>query len=565
MIKVLIVDDETLARINLRHLINWEREGCTVCGEADGGAEALKKIEELMPDIVFTDMNMPGMSGVDFIKAARLISPSVRLVAFSAFEDFEYVRQSLKEGALDYLVKHKLDAGSLSAILRAVKDSISRETTEKQKIDRMMEMASSGKALIQQNVLRNLLNGYIQEDFRAVLKEYDICLDDRRLVVAAARMDNYYGIKERFTAREFAVFMESVNNILANACSEAGKMVYVNMEDGRFAFIMSFAGAASEAQINAKAVSGLCGVEGTVKRFLNITMSFGVSGICHGYSKLKDFYGEACMLLEKGYYKGTNYIIQKNELVNGSAPQTPSGLSAAEEKHIIACIRGLKKEGVEEAVNRVFSGLKAGKASHESAKIVSIDLINILNRMAKEFGITPNTIYPSNAGLYEEIRRCGTLDELRLRFRVLFNSLFDALEGNGVHTSCSPPVKKAVEYILSNYHRNISLSDVSEHVKVSPQYLSKLFKEECRRGFVSYLNNVRIERAKRMLEEGAELKELAGRLGFNHYTYFFTVFKEITGITPQQYEKAVSARRDTQALSPEKRRSGAEKAFEDLI
>ena len=543
MIKVLIVDDETIARINLRHLINWEREGCAICGEADNGTEALKRIEELKPDIIFTDMNMPGMSGVEFIKAARLILPSVRIVAFSAFDDFEYVRQSLKEGALDYLVKHKLDSGSLLAILNTVKANINKETMEKQKINRIMEMASSGKALIQKNVLKNLLNGYIQENFEAVLKEYEICLDDRNLVVAAARMDNYYNIKEKFTAQEFAVFMESMDNILTNVCSETGKMVHVYMEDGKFAFVMSFAGAASEAQISSKAVSNICNVEGTIKRFLNITMSFGISSICPGFSRLKDFYSEAGMLLENGYYKGSNYIIQKNELVNGSAPQVPSGLSAAEEKHIISCIRGLKKDSVLEAVNGIFSDLKARKASYESAKIVSIDLINILNRMVKELGLAPNAIYPSNASLYEEIKKYGTLEELLQRFRVLFGSLLDVLGGSSISVAYSPLVKKAVEYILNNYHRNISLSEVSEHVNVSPQYLSKLFKEECKKGFVSYLNNIRIEQAKRMLEEGAELKDLAHKLGFNNYTYFFTVFKEVTGVTPQQYEKTISARR----------------------
>lgn len=549
MIKVLIVDDETIARINLRSLINWEREGCIICGESENGPDALKKIEALGPDIVFTDMNMPGMSGVEFIKEIRRISPAVKVVAFSAFDSFEYVRQSLKEGALDYLVKHKLDSSSLLSILNTIKDSIKKESMERQRINRMMEMATSGKALIQKNVLMNLLNGYIQGNFEAIMREYDICLEDKNLIVAAARIDNYYQLRDKFSDREFAGFLEAINSVLENACSENGKTVHVQMEDGCFVFIMSFAGTAGEAQINAKAVNSICNIEGAVKRFLNIRMSFGLSSICPTFSKIKDFYGEACTVLENGYYKGSNYIVQKNELVNRAKGQVFAGLSVAQEKNLISCIREVKKESTVEAIKEIFSNLRENKASYEHVKMVSIDLVNLLNRMGKEFGLDLNTVYLNNSRLYEEIKKYDSMEELQQWFNMLFSSLLGVLEISNIHAGHSPVIKKAIEFILNHYHKNISLSDVSEYVRVSPQYLSKLFREECKKGFVSYLNHVRIERAKRMLEEGVELKDLAQKLGFNSYTYFFTVFKENTGVTPQQYEKAVIARKKLETSS----------------
>lgn len=113
------------------------------------------------------------------------------------------------------------------------------------------------------------------------------------------------------------------------------------------------------------------------------------------------------------------------------------------------------------------------------------------------------------------------------------------LISNTIHYNYSNVIKKSIEFILNNYNRNISLSDVSQHVNVSPQYLSRLFKEECGVNFVTYLNTVRIEHSKRMITEGCELKSLTQKLGFNSYTYFFTVFKEITGMTPQKYEKLI--------------------------
>ena len=90
-------------------------------------------------------------------------------------------------------------------------------------------------------------------------------------------------------------------------------------------------------------------------------------------------------------------------------------------------------------------------------------------------------------------------------------------------------------YIHKNYNKNISLTEVSQVINVSPQYLSKLFKDECGQGFVHYLNSIRVEQAKNWIREGVPLKSLALKAGFNNYTYFFKVFKEVTGMTPQEW------------------------------
>lgn len=169
--------------------------------------------------------------------------------------------------------------------------------------------------------------------------------------------------------------------------------------------------------------------------------------------------------------------------------------------------------------------------------MISVELTNIFERIIKEAGISFNDIYSKNINLYEEAAQFRSIDELSKWFKGMYIKLLTVLEANQIKGEYSATIKKAVEFILSNYNRDISLSDVSDAVDVSPQYLSKLFKEECGKGFVSFLSCVRIEQAKRLLKEGVKIKDLAEQIGFNNYTYFFTVFKDVTGMTPQQYEK----------------------------
>lgn len=539
MIKVLIVDDEAIARINLSCLVNWEKEGFVICGEAEGGDEALKKASELKPDIIFTDMNMPGMNGVEFIKKVKKISTSIKIIVFSGYEDFEFVRQSLKEGVIDYFIKHKMDAEALLSILHTIKENIEKESKESQRISQIMMLAKSGESVKRKNILMNLLNGYLQEDHKVLWEKYGIYLDENKLIVAAARIDNYYNIKKKFAVQEFNVFAETLENILSNLCEEIGKISYVNLEGGKFVFIMSFSNEVSEVKINYETIANINNIENTVKRFLNITMSFGISSLCPSIAELPSHYTEACTLLEKGYYKGENYIVQKSELSKVDNSHRFEGLSVSDEKNIIACIRSLNNESVLKAIENVFKNLKAEKFSYDTVKIINIDLINLLQRTIKEFNLTFDRIYPFSANLYEDAIKFDSLDELMVWFKSLYNTLMEVLIKNSIHYNYSIVIKRAIEFILKNYDKNISLSDMSQYVNVSPQYLSKLFKEECGVNFVTYLNTIRIEQSKRMITEGCEIKSLTKKLGFNSYTYFFTVFKEITGMTPQKYEKLI--------------------------
>ncbi|WP_313559060.1 response regulator [Ruminiclostridium cellobioparum] len=539
MIKVFILDDETIARINLRHLINWEKEGYVICGEADNGADALKKAEELQPDIIFTDMNMAGMNGVEFINQVKRIVPSAKIIAFSAFDDFEFVRQSLKEGAVDYLIKYRMDAGSLLSMLESIKNSIRTESMERQKNDRIREMATSGKALVQKNVIMNSLNGYLKDNFAAIIKEYEIDLDDKNLIIAASRIDDFYSIKEKFNTQERAVFIQTVDNILTGICEDIGKTVYVGMDEGKYIFLMSFGDILSEAAIYSRAITNIGTIEGTVKRFLNVTLSFGLSGICPVAAKIDEYYREARKVLDDGYFKGSNYIVQKRELACNETPRRNTGLSAAEEKNLLGGIRNSKKDGVIKTLEDIFRSMKENKCPFDTVKMTCIDLINLLSRVIKEFNISSGKVFTSTSSPYDDFKKFENLEELLNYFKFLYTALLDVLEQNKLNSGYSPIIKKSIDYIINNYHSDISLSSVAEKVNVTPQYLSKLFKEECNEGFTYYLNSIRIEQAKQMLAEGINFKDLAPKAGFNNYTYFFTVFKEFTGMTPHQYEKTI--------------------------
>lgn len=108
MFRVLIVDDEMLVRTNLKMMLDWEKNGFTIYGEASSGVEALKLIEKLQPDIILSDVKMPGMDGLQLSMEVNQKYRKIKMIMLSNYDDFDLVKGTLQNGALDYILKHSL-------------------------------------------------------------------------------------------------------------------------------------------------------------------------------------------------------------------------------------------------------------------------------------------------------------------------------------------------------------------------------------------------------------------------------------------------------------------------
>lgn len=118
--KLLIVDDEMLIRKGIINYINWEKEGLEIVGEASNGEEALIMIDKYRPHIVITDIVMPVMNGIDFVKVVKQDYPDIEIIVLSSFENFDYVRSTFQSGVADYILKPKINGEELLKTLHRV-------------------------------------------------------------------------------------------------------------------------------------------------------------------------------------------------------------------------------------------------------------------------------------------------------------------------------------------------------------------------------------------------------------------------------------------------------------
>ena len=105
MYKVLIVDDEPVIAEGLKKIVDWEKYNCVVAGTASSGKEGLAMVEKCQPDILFTDIRMPGMDGLTMLAALRSEHKNLQVIILTGYRDFDYARQALNLGVFRYLVK----------------------------------------------------------------------------------------------------------------------------------------------------------------------------------------------------------------------------------------------------------------------------------------------------------------------------------------------------------------------------------------------------------------------------------------------------------------------------
>ena len=118
MFQLFIVDDEPLLREGLRVSIPWEEFGFSVAGEEDNGAEALRRIEELHPDVLITDIRMGGMDGLDLIRHVKKKNPGIQIIILTAYNEFSYAKVAIDNDVFAYISKPAMNEEIISVFCR---------------------------------------------------------------------------------------------------------------------------------------------------------------------------------------------------------------------------------------------------------------------------------------------------------------------------------------------------------------------------------------------------------------------------------------------------------------
>lgn len=531
MLKVVIVDDDFTARSNFKTMIDWEKHGFVLCGEATNGQNAIAVIEASAPDIVITDMFMPLMDGVALISYLILHYPKIKCIALSGYEDFDYVKESLKNGAVDYLLKHKLDNINLLNVLRMASEKINRE-------HKAMKQLVQSREILRQDFIRRLVVGSMYDRLliSKTVKELELPINVSHLLLVVVAIDDLHFLKKRFTQEEMSRFISSVKDVVEDILQDMGNGIMSFIDEGKFVIIFHFGTIRSELYIDNHVATTVKRIRESFKRYLNITGCFSLSRLFHNLGDISKLYKEIDEALSEKIIAGQDQIFRESSHL-GSSGIDFFNLDVKDEKLIMMAIKSGNTKSVTHYLTAVFDKIITLKVSYKAVQMICIELIGIANRIARESSIDVKEIYSNKDIPYDEMKKQETIMDVKKWIAGVYERLIHLLLRTDGCEGYTESTRKAIQYIRRNYTQDVSLYQAAQEIGVNSSYLSRTFKEDCGIGFAEYLNNIRVTQAKYLMEStDIKLKEIVRMAGFNNYTYFFKVFKIMTGRTPVEYK-----------------------------
>ncbi len=518
MYKVLLVDDDSIIRVKLQNLIDWNAFGCEIVAEASNGQEAIAYIETYMPLIVITDMDMPGMTGVELIGQIRERYEQIAVIALSAYDDFPYVRGSLTGGAIDYLLKHQLTTAKMEA---AIEEAIRRVSA--QGADAGAEFPVSDKAF-----LKKLLRPG-DENAAEIIEEFyrrNRTLKQKRLIMALGTFGTPSAV-DRMSGKQRAY----VESIFQETLAFYEKKILFCFDEEQPVFLFFMEPIQDEDYV----IDFLNQQIENIDRFVSIRVCFVISSPFYDLKNI-GFVFEA---LQRNYLFGRSLdslpAISKED-GQAAGKSSPITLTLADEQWLYQNLREKNMPVIAPFLHNKFRELAENKVGLSQLQFLAIDFINVLNRQLQEDHYSEKEIYGTQNpfSILQDAQSGVMLEKLLLQFYGLYCNAENTEERYN-----NQIINQAIKYIKEHISQSFSLKDISSYLAVNSAYLSRLFKKNTGKTIVTYINDEKMKMARELIESGAlTLKEVAVATGFQNYNHFYLLFKETYGLSPSEIRKS---------------------------
>lgn len=532
MLKVFIVDDEPIILQGLKKLIDWNQLGCKIVGEAFDGEEALEIIHEINPDIIITDLLMPELGGLDFIKKVNNMGNSPIIIILSGYGEFEYAREAIKNGVFEYLLKPVTEE-HLTDVIQKVTKIIRGNRQSENKLDRLKEQLSESMPLLKEKFLLELLTGIIdnKNEIKRKAQLMDLDLEGNSYTVIAAELDNTL-ISNTNDNKDKLNLIKTVQNILKDVTGTNYKS-YIVISDDKFYILLIGSGARlSPTEIINIASKVKCCLEA----YLNLTATLSIG---QGYSDIlqaKKSFKDANLALNNKFFFGKDTIIHINKALTNK--KCSAIYPEEEEKKVLESIRYCQgKDPAQLSGDIMQSFIHACGNNIDLIYNFCFEFCVQINRMLSRMMEEIPDFLPDLDSLEKEIRHNKTVNELNNWLKRII-SLTEKKILDIRKSRVYDVIEDVKDYLNQNYSKDIKLNMVASRIYLSPTYFSALFKNKTGVNFYDYLVKIRMEAASKLLmDDTCKVYEVAQQVGYKSARCFSETFKRYFGVIPSTYKE----------------------------
>jgi len=484
MYKVLIVDDEEWTLKALRLIVDWSSFNMVIAGEAANGEDAVRLYRQMRPDLIISDIRMPGLNGIELLERIRREDKRTAVVFISAHSDFAYAQQALSLGAADYLLKpitqHGIERMLAQVSERLQEDRQVRSKLEQYEAMRLLDELAGARTLTPQLRQKLAWAGFASErgQFRCM----------------AVRTDSR------------AISSVDVEEEVENWGAGAACLV-IPTGPGRWLVLIQF----GEALLSRKPFSQW-------KQIAARGVTVGISELCDDWPAFKHAYRQAQTMAKQAFITGRP----------GMYSYRPPGSLV----HELA--RNLQSAKQPVQLESMIAQLDEAPKARWNLEMLT-KFYNMANaQLDKLFNPAESFVPVSEDELTEAFANVGDVF-LYLRSR------FAQQQAETGKSPSHKTVQQIVSEIREHYNRKLTLSGMAEKHHINPSYLSLLFKQETGKTFLQYLLELRMDKAEELLKSGElSTNEICERVGYDDYFHFIKQFKKAKKTTPGEFRKGAS-------------------------
>ncbi|EGO64760.1 response regulator [Acetonema longum] len=530
MYSLMIAEDEQLERQALRFIVGKHCPDIQIVGETGDGADAVQIASEQAPDIILMDVRMPEINGLEAAKNIRAILPDTMIIMLTAFDEFSYAKQALAFGAMDYLLK-PLKPADLVRTLQATAAKVQEIRQKRQEEARLRHSLQEALPVIQMSFVYDLVFREIQDLPHLKERAAFLGLKADAGVVMAVDIDNFYQVSHRESELRKQLIKQNVFRQIV-AVTGGSALVTPFGSDSVIVLLSSMMPASPD--LGKEAVLPVAAqIRDAVSRNQGISITIGIGRWYQDLRHMHKSYLEAVHAQRQRFFLGDNQIIHVDDVPH---PETgPFYYPFHYERVMMDKVRCGDRKQAKEALRQLLKELLASQAGMEAVKACMLELLIVLSRSAVEGGANLEQLTLLNVDRINQLTRCSSGEQMHYWMLDSLDRFLDNMLENRNSMNVRL-VNRASEYIRQNCQRNVSLEEVAKLVHLSPFYFSRLFKQEKGCNFVDFLTRMRVDKAKRMLQNAEHtIVRIAAASGYQDASYFCRVFRQEVGMTPTQY------------------------------
>lgn len=530
MQKVLIADDERKVGFLIKSLIQWDRLDLEFAGLVKDGVTAYEKIREIKPDIVITDIRMPGLSGLELIRKVTESELHPHFIVISGYKYFEYAQQAIKYGVEDYLLK-PVDETELNEILKRICEKERNRQRERGHLYAVEQKLSDSKYVLHREFLNSITAGEAAS-LESANKNYGLSFGQGIFRVFCMKVDR--DIRREKNEQQMKLILRKLEKIVEQEFSNVVRdMAVTSRAEGTVMAVLNY-----PSQSSAEAEAAL---SETFKKSMNYLDGFEHYEMTMGVSEEQTDFGRLSLAVESAreaaacrILNGMEARIDSRSLPRDFTVCAEEILEMVREKYLGA-VEIARFEDIRYQVGRAFAEARKRQAFGSEYYRLAKRLLDLF--LDKEEFDEPESKGEKRKIWEETVDNCRSRSELE-------EFVADTVERElkeGLKNSREKerrPILEAISYMKEHYGEKLSLEDLSERSGFNMNYFSELFKKETGKTFTAYLAEVRMEEAKRLLRDtGDAVYEIAEKVGYRDAKFFSQQFAKIVGIKPAEYRK----------------------------